>query len=51
MRLATGQEAVDAQGCEPDGEAACRTIRWLGGLNIVTLGLQTSTLPPQDRFN
>ena len=45
-----GREAVDAQGCEPDDEAACRTILWLGGLSIVALGLQTSTLPPQVRF-
>ena len=29
--LRIGREAVDAQGCEPDDEAACRTILWPGG--------------------
>ena len=29
--LRFGWEAVDAQGCEPDDKAACRTIFWPGG--------------------
>ena len=48
--LRFGWEAVDAQGCEPDDKAACRTILWPGGLEVAAPGPQTSTLHPRTRL-
>ena len=48
--LRFGREAVDAQGCEPDDEAACRTILWPGGLKVAAPGPQTSRYTPEPDF-
>ena len=48
--LRIGREAVDAQGCEPDDEAACRTILWPGGLKVAAPGPQTSRYTPEPDF-